>query len=88
MMQRACLKEADMTQTAQKPRRRVIRPAGIRVVNLSLPVEAVELLHPYAPSSKSYGLFVATLLYEHRASGRTPSLGGGEVTRPLVPRVW
>jgi hypothetical protein len=56
-----------MSQTVAKARRRVTRPAGIRVVNLSLPVEAVELLHRYAPSSKSYGLFLATLLYEHRA---------------------
>ena len=56
-----------MTQTAQKPRRRVIRPAGIRVVNLPLSVEAVALLHRYAPSSKSHGLFLAKLLSAHRA---------------------
>jgi hypothetical protein len=55
-----------MTQAAQKPRRRVTRPAGIRVVNLSLPRDAVDLLHHFAPTTKSHGQFVARLLYEHR----------------------
>lgn len=43
------------------------RPPGVRVVNLSLDAEAVELLKACAPTTKAIGRFVSRLVYEHAA---------------------
>jgi hypothetical protein len=56
-----------MPQTSQKPPRRIVRPAAIKPINVSMPQEAVALLHAYAPSKKSHGLYLASLLFQERA---------------------
>jgi hypothetical protein len=56
-----------MSQTALKSPRRIVRPAGVKPINVSMPQEAVALLHAYAPTKKSHGLYLASLLFQERA---------------------
>jgi hypothetical protein len=48
-------------KTWEKDGRRII------AVNFSLPQEALEILQRRSPSRRSYGNFVARLLFEHEA---------------------